>query len=132
MSNNELFSDTESDSEEPTTACDTFITITERFDQHKLYTILQNKREIEKQMRPITDPTYKPFAILQRYLDNSEDGVSTVIYRQNEGYGRFFAQGSLSLQSFPREIRHTIAGDYYQDIDIVNAHPVILEHLCES
>lgn len=132
MSDNELFSDSDSETEEQLAPCDTFITLVERFDQHKLYTILQNQEEIKKQMKPITDPTYKPFVILQRYLDNSEDGIATVSYKQNEGYGRFFAQGSLSLQSFPREIRHTIAGEYYSDIDIVNAHPVILEYLCKG
>jgi hypothetical protein len=132
MSDNEIFSDSDDDVEEQQTTPDAFITCRERFDQHKLYTILQNQKEIAKQMRPITDPTYKPFLLLQRYLDNSEDGVATVTYRQNNSYGRYFAQGSLSLQSFPREIRHTIAGEYYQDIDIVNAHPVILQHLCKG
>ena len=127
----ENFTDDDSDTDilEEQTTPDSFITCRERFDQHKLYTILQNKKEIEKQMRPITDPTYKPFLLLQRYLDSSEDGVATVTYKQNNSYGRYFAQGSLSLQCFPREIRHTIASDY-QDIDIVNAHPVILQHLC--
>ena len=31
-----------------------------------------------------------------------------------------------------REIRHTIAGEFYNDIDIKNAHPVILQFLCEE
>ena len=32
----------------------------------------------------------------------------------------------------PREIRHTIANEFYADIDIKNAHPVILAHLCSE
>jgi hypothetical protein len=38
----------------------------------------------------------------------------------------------MSLQTIPREIRHTIARDYYTDVDMVNAHPVILEYLCKK
>jgi parallel beta-helix repeat protein len=46
--------------------------------------------------------------------------------------GRMFAKGALSLQSFPRAIRATLAHSFYYDIDMVNAHPVILSHLCKS
>ena len=45
--------------------------------------------------------------------------------------GAFFAKGSLSLQSLPREVRHTISKDFYYDIDIVNAQPEILYQYCK-
>jgi hypothetical protein len=38
----------------------------------------------------------------------------------------------MSLQSIPREIRHTISRYFYFDIDMVNAHPVILLYLCKK
>lgn len=79
MMNNENFSDSDSDTEEQSEICDTFTTLPERFDQYKLYTILQNQKEIEKQMRPITDPTVltNRLRYIQRYLDNSQDGVAS-------------------------------------------------------
>jgi len=45
-------------------------------------------------------------------------------------HGRVFANNSLSLQSFRKEIRHTLAEEFYIDIDIVNAHPNFLQQLC--
>ena len=72
-----------------------------------------------------------PFKIIKKYLKRSRFGKVQVDYRQNNGKGRFCAMGSMSLQSIPREIRHTIARDYYVDIDLVNAHPVILSYLCK-
>lgn len=50
-------------------------------------------------------------------------------YLKNKG--RLFAK-SASLQNLPREIRSAIAYEYYYDIDIVNAHPVILSQYCQK
>jgi hypothetical protein len=44
--------------------------------------------------------------------------------------GRKFAVKGLSMQSFPRQIRHTLAHDLYHDLDIVNAAPTILQQWC--
>lgn len=49
-------------------------------------------------------------------------------YAKGRDTGRLFAP--RSLQGCPRKIRHTIAHQYYWDIDMVNAHPTILEYLC--
>ena len=74
---------------------------------------------------------------INNYLNNSKfykdnQHVIKVNYKQNhKDIGRFFARGSLSLQSLPREIRHTISKDYYHDIDIINAHPEILYQYCK-
>ena len=75
---------------------------------------------------------YDPFHIAQKYLSKSANGTIKTKYKQNASFGRFYAVGSLSLQSMPREIRHTIATEFYVDIDIKNAHPVILAHLCSE
>jgi hypothetical protein len=62
----------------------------------------------------------------------SRNGVVKTEYKQNNGFGRFYAVKSISMQSMPREVRHTLAKDLYIDIDVVNAHPVILAYLCKK
>src|SRR6056300_1216794 len=111
---------------------DVFKTLTEKFDQHKLNHILKHRTQFKKQMRKSCfENDYNPFAVMEKYLHRSKKGRISVQYKQNKGIGRFFAVGGLSLQGFPREVRHTIQ-DGYVDIDVVNAHPVILEHLCKK
>ena len=51
---------------------------------------------------------------------------NTIIYKKKCSYGRTFCRWSAGLQSLRKEIRHTLAKDYYIDIDIVNCHPVLL------
>ena len=106
--------------------------MTEMFDKNKLNHIIQNKHYFKGQMRDkCFELDYDPFKIAENYLKNSLNGEIEVSYKQNNKKGRFCAIGSLSLQSMAKEIRHSIAKDYYVDIDVVNAHPVILEHLCK-
>lgn len=113
-------------------ADDVIIELEEQFDQHKLNHILQNKKIFKKQMRKSCfEDGHNPFAVMEKYLELSRKGKIRVKYKQNNGVGRFFAVGGLSMQSLPREIRHTIGQDYV-DIDVVNAHPVILSHLCKQ
>jgi hypothetical protein len=104
----------------------------EKFDRHILNYIIENWEACKKQMRKkcFADPDYDPFVISKDYLKKSVYGEIAVTYKQNKGFGRLNAVGSRSLQSLPREIRHSIAGHLYVDVDIVNAHPVILEWLC--
>ncbi len=108
-------------------------TLIETFNQHKLNHIIQNEEFYKKYMRPecFEDESYNPFTLAKKYFNKSVDGKITVNYIQKESKGRFCALGSLSMQTLPREIRHTIA-DGYTDIDMVNAHPVILLHLCKQ
>lgn len=101
----------------------------ETFDKDKLYHIIQNK---EKYVVTKSHSDNDPFVMARKYLDKSSNGVIKVNYHQkhNRDYGRFFADGSVSLQNITREIRQCIGFDYYDDIDMVNAHPIILQHLC--
>jgi hypothetical protein len=48
------------------------------------------------------------------------------------GIGRVFPHKSLGYCNMRRELRHTLADNYYIDIDIVNCHPSILYQLCEK
>lgn len=104
---------------------------TEKFNQHKLNHILQNK---EKFICRVYEQGYDPFNMATKLLQRSSDGVLKVNYHQPGGrnFGRFFADGGVSLQSICREIRHSIASEFYDDLDMVNAHPVILRFLCQE
>lgn len=48
-------------------------------------------------------------------------------------FGRVYAKhDNISMGSFPREIRGTLANDNYVDIDINNCHPVLAVQLCDK
>ena len=64
----------------------------------------------------------------------SKRGYVKVDYNYSKGGiqdGRLFADGGISLQSFRKKIRHTLAKDIYFDIDMSNAGPTILSQYCE-
>jgi hypothetical protein len=113
------------------------ISQTETFDADKLSYIVNNFAEFKPQLRwRERYDIINPVQIMTKYLDrarvNGGKATVRVDYRQRNNKGRFFAMGSMSLQSLPREIRHTIAKDYYLDADMKNAHPVILQWLCRK
>lgn len=80
------------------------------------------------------DITRDDLRTLQRYHATlAPDGSREVTYRPSEhGVGRVYADRGLSLQFFPKRIRHTLANKLYHDIDVTNAHPVILLQLCSE
>jgi len=106
----------------------------ERFDYDRLKYIINHFDELKPQMREsiFKDNDYNPLSIIRDYFKKSKKGVIDVKYKQNQSKGRYWALKSLSLQSLPREIRHTISQDYYIDIDVANCHPVILRYLCRE
>ena len=115
------------------------LTYYEIFDKSKLQYIIENYEEIKDDIRQdskdrLTNINIDPLSLVKKYLSKSKPtknpniNIIKVSYKQtNKKYiGRHYSLGSLSLQNIPREIRHTIAGDIYYDIDIKNAHPEIL------
>jgi hypothetical protein len=109
----------------------------EKFDKNKLNYLIQNREEFTKNLRQsgrASDPNCDPFQKPLEYLLASQDGRFETEYHKAglEKTGRLFAYGGLSQQGFYREIRHTIASEFYDDLDMVNAHPVILRHFCEK
>lgn len=83
----------------------------------------------------------KMMCIMHKNLKTDKNGINTlkVEYRHSESplkespnYGRLFAKGSISLQSMQRSIRHTLAHDIYNDIDMKNAHPTIMLQYCKK
>lgn len=75
--------------------------------------------------------------ILRRYLRDSKPsgtkGAREFAVRYDYGtdyrkaqLGRVYAKGATGLQSMWHQIRNAIAGEYYWDLDMVNAQPTIL------
>lgn len=122
-----------SSKEEPKEPSYRYIELKETFDADKLNFICQNFKKFKTQLRwRDRYDEIDPLKIITAYLKRSRHGTIRVNYKQKRGVGRFFAVKSMSLQNIPREIRHTIAREFYIDIDLVNCHPVILSFLSHS
>lgn len=52
------------------------------------------------------------------------------IYRQEKKYGRYYS--GCSLQTFQKEVRKYISGEFYQDLDFKSCHAQILKTLLEK
>jgi len=115
----------------------------EIFDVKKAHYIIENYESIKDNFREESEQRLKnmnmdPLTLFKKYVSKSKKGSVkgtkqiNVSYKQNNNIGRYFACGSLSLQTLPREIRHTISNDYYYDIDISNCHPVLLCQYAKS
>ena len=117
---------TQKSDKEKNTAKDRDLAIVEIFDRDKLSYIVNNKELFENKRYYTKD---SPFDDASRYLSTSIFGHKQVKFRQNKGYGRFWAIGP-SLQNLPRFIRHPICKEYYDDLDIENSGPTILQYLC--
>jgi hypothetical protein len=72
---------------------------------------------------------------LKRYMCKKKGDYVPVKYNFSKNLsdkGRLYAQGSLSLQNFKKEIRHTLAASRYVDIDMANAHPTLIAQYCDK
>jgi phage/plasmid-associated DNA primase len=72
---------------------------------------------------------------LKLYYNKRKNNVISVKYHYSKNLldkGRLYAQGSLSLQNFKKEIRHNLAGKYYYDIDMENCHPRLILQYCKK
>ena len=71
---------------------------------------------------------------LQRYYKNYNRGLIPVTYKLKDGlnFGRVNPIGGLGLHSLRRPTRHTLIQDHYADVDIVNAHAVMLQQLLKA
>lgn len=70
--------------------------------------------------------------IIKNYLKlkNKEEYFETTYKQPNHKWGRITPNPYLSLSIFWKEFRHTVCDGIYTDIDMVNAHPVILSEIC--
>ena len=62
----------------------------------------------------------------------ANNGKVSVSYQRIEHrYGRFTSEHNLSLQTMNRPLRALLCRGSYVDIDMVNAHPLLLKSLCD-
>ena len=82
----------------------------------------------------------QPLAAISAYLYNCKlnkfkaHATKACLYYHSSNSpdeGRRYVKDA-GLQSFPRQIRHTLAHRFYDDIDIRNAHPTIMVQYCEQ
>ena len=97
-------------------------------------------KEQEKDMRR-TDKNYNAYAVFQKIrnavvipdeLKGTEYGLVKVEYskgRNSNGIGRWYAKNGVGIQPLCACVRHTICDGIWVDIDQVNSHPTIFQHL---
>jgi hypothetical protein len=69
------------------------------------------------------------------YNKINDNGYAEIKYKKTndmEGWGRVFPENSVGLYSIRRQLRHTLAKNYYVDIDVKNCHPEVLLQLCKQ
>lgn len=105
----------------------------EFLDHNKLAFILMNEKQIKSDInRKARDEVelLSYYNKAHKYSDTVA-GVPVRYYQPSTKlFGRYQARGKLSGQGILREVRNTIYADHYYDLDMVNAHPVILRSLC--
>lgn len=118
------------------------LTYTELFNYDIAHKILKNWDVLITQL-----PEYRQKKYLEKKKDyditlslkkicKNTNGQNLVKYNHSRGSsslakGRLFAT-SVSLQNLPRELRGALATGLYYDLDMVNAHPVILAQYCKK
>ena len=100
---------------------DRYIILYEICDKEKLEYILENN-EFNEEVNNIARNYYDS-------LDN--DGVKRIVYKQTADKNRYYGDSSC-LTYLKKEIRDSIMPRNIKDIDMVNAHPVILNYLCKK
>jgi len=77
-------------------------------------------------------------ALLHKYKKLARDGNKVLIpyefgkFWNKIKFGDLYAAKGVGLASFDRNIRAALAEKYYWDLDIVNAHPSILQNYCNK
>ena len=68
---------------------------------------------------------------LEKYAANISRNLARVEYSRTGGYniGRFNPSGSLGLHSIRKQTRHTLVNGLMRDVDIENAHNILLSQI---
>lgn len=71
---------------------------------------------------------------LTNYKKLINNNIAYVKYNKTDkiGFGRVNPEKSLGLFSFRKAIRHTLAKNTFEDIDIENCHPELLVQICNT
>ncbi len=104
----------------------------EKPDKQKLAFICLNAVEIKKTLERSGRDEVCLFEYCSKW-DDAKEGIPVEYFQSDLVLmGRQQARGSLSGQGMLREFRHTIFSKDYVDVDMVNAHPVLLVWLCSN
>ena len=110
--------------------------LTEKIDRLLLRKIINSTLLLNEVKNPYMKISYEnERKMLEKYLKSvNNDGIKRVKYVRSErmNYGRVNPKKSLGLHCIRKEIRHALMRKNYVDIDIVNAHPVILLQVCDK
>ena len=100
---------------------DRYIILYEIRDKEKLKYILENN-----------DFNEEVNNLARNYYDSLDiDGCKRIVYKQTADKNRYYADSSC-LTYLKKGIRDSILPKNIKDIDMVNAHPVILNYLCKK
>ena len=100
---------------------DRYIILYEICDKEKLKYILENN-----------DFNEEVNNLAKNYYDSlDDDGCKRIVYKQTSDKNRYYGDSSC-LTYLKKEIRNSIMPKNIKDIDMVNAHPVILNYLCKK
>ena len=100
------------------------VTLYERVDKDKILRLLSSPE--------LTDDEKNALHRYKQKILNNYVPVNYFYSKTCNNFGRLYAEGSISLQNFRKGIRHALADSLYDDIDMVNAHPVLLSQYCEK
>ena len=100
---------------------DRYIILYEICDKEKLKYVLENN-DFNEEVNTLARNYYDS-------LDN--DGCKRIVYKQTCDKNRYYGDSSC-LTYLKKEIRNSIMPKNIKDIDMVNAHPVILNYLCKK
>lgn len=98
------------------------VTLKEKVDEEVLLKLLASSKITKEQKE-----------MLYKYRKLIKEGYVSVGYNYSQyiSKGRLFAKG-LSYQGITRNIRHTLAHHIYDDIDMVNAAPTMMQQYCKK
>lgn len=109
----------------------------EQVDLVKAQKIYDNIDQLKDKIGRFVDNKYqriefeKVKTIILNFIKNKSKTEEVAYkYSGNKSEGRLFSKGP-SLQNLSRQFRHTIAKEFYDDIDIDNCHPKLFEQLCD-
>lgn len=88
-------------------------------------------RQKDRVKNKYTDKKTALTIIHEYYLRKKTSDKIEYAFKHGINWGRMFSK-KMSLQGLCKAVRHTIAKDFYLDLDIVNCHPVILLKLCSA
>jgi hypothetical protein len=99
---------------------------TERCDVNALQFLLQSEEISDDDRRK-----------LDKYRKKCLKGLTSVVYTTYKGFGadsvgRYTAKNEVGLQILSKKVRSALAQKFYWDLDIENAHPVILSQIAKE